>query len=128
MVNPIVGGCGFWIQSVSWKLHKKGKVRQHCAFLCHKSCFKSCALSIKTKCFSLKSACRHYVSKHLKENSAVVVKKKFQLRKDFNFFTIIYKALVWKQYCMHCCVFLSDESLSRWPNHDVIIMNHSGGS
>jgi len=39
---------------------------------------------------SLKSACGHYISKQLKEHSAVVVKKEFQLRKAFNFFKNIY--------------------------------------
>jgi len=45
---------------------------------------------MKTKRFSLKSACGCYVSKRLKEHSAVVVKKEFRLRKAFNFFKNIY--------------------------------------
>jgi len=39
--------------------------------------------SIKMKRFSLKSACGCCMSKRLKEHSAVVVKKEFQLRKAF---------------------------------------------
>jgi len=51
------------------------------------------------KCFSLKSACGHYLLKHLKEHSAVVVvvKKEFWLRKAFNFFKSVYKI---KHYSM----------------------------
>jgi len=37
------------------------------------------------KHFSLKSVCGYYVLKHLKEHSAVVVKKEFRLRNAFNF-------------------------------------------
>jgi len=47
-------------------------------------------IGIKTKRFSLESACGHCMSKHLKEHSAVAVKKEFQLRKDFTFFKNVY--------------------------------------
>jgi len=45
---------------------------------------------MKMKRFSLKSACGRYVSKLLKEHSAVVIKKEFRLRKAFNFFKNVY--------------------------------------
>jgi len=71
------------------------------------------------KCFSLKSACGCCMSRLLKEHLAIIVKKVFQLRKAFN----LNKTLVWRQYCMHCFVFFSDEFLSTWLNRDVIIIN-----
>jgi len=42
------------------------------------------------KHFSLKFVCGRYVSKHLKEHSAVVVKKQFWQKKAFNFFKNVY--------------------------------------
>jgi len=45
--------------------------------------------------------------RHLKEHSAVVVKKEFQLRKAFNFCTK-YNTSMKAVYCLHCYMFLSD--------------------
>jgi len=42
------------------------------------------------KHFSLKFVCGRYMSKRLKEHSAVVVKKEFQQRKGFNLCKNIY--------------------------------------
>jgi len=42
------------------------------------------------KHFSLKFVCGHYVLKHLKEHTAVVVKEEFQEKRTSNFFKNVY--------------------------------------
>jgi len=45
---------------------------------------------MKMERLSFKSVHQRCMSKHLKEHSAVAVKKEFQLRKAFNFFKNVY--------------------------------------
>ena len=45
-------------------------------------------MNIKMECFICKGGCGICVSRHLKEDSPVAVKKEFQLEKTFYFYSV----------------------------------------
>jgi len=72
------------------KTARKGQGKAMMDIFCYKSPFKNCFSSYKDEVFQFNSMCGRCMSKHLKEHSAVVVKKDFWLRKAFNFFKNLY--------------------------------------